>query len=113
MTAAAIQSSRQIFWGGGAAAHKSTGLSVLGEDDLGFGNDSFYNGGGEGDGGNDTLQSPIEKDYDNNDDFPTNAKVGKYFFFHCLTHYMEGVKINQQNRKAVEIVILVEAGTFV
>jgi hypothetical protein len=72
------------FWGGGVAAHKSTGFSVLGEDDLGLGNDSVYGGRGKGKGkgggGDDALHSPINDD-DNDDNLPTNTKVSTYSFF--------------------------------
>ena len=50
---------------------------------------------------------------DDDDALPPNGEVSKYTFFARLTHYMEGAKITQQNRKAVEIAILVEAGTSV
>jgi hypothetical protein len=54
-----------------------------------------------------------DKDEDDDDDLPPDGEVSTYTFFARLTHYMEGAKITQQNRKAVEIVILVEAGTSV
>ena len=44
---------------------------------------------------------------------PTDGEVRKYTFFQRLVHYMDGNKIDQQNRKAVELAILVEAGTVV
>jgi hypothetical protein len=44
---------------------------------------------------------------------PTDGEVSKYSFFQRLIHYMDGNKIDQQNRKAVELAILVEAGTVV
>ena len=46
-------------------------------------------------------------------DSPTDGEVSKYSFFQRLTHYMDGATINQQNRKAIEIAILVEAFTKV
>jgi hypothetical protein len=47
------------------------------------------------------------------DEEPTDAKVGKYTFHERLIHYMNGDKISPSNRKAVELVLLVEAGTYV
>ena len=53
---------------------------------------------------------------DNNDqmaDSPMDNKVSKYSFYSRLTHYMEGNKISESNRAAVEICLLSEAGAFV
>lgn len=51
---------------------------------------------------------------DPDDDWgPTDGEVSKYSFFQRLIHYMGGNKIDQENRKAVELAILVEAGTVV
>jgi hypothetical protein len=50
---------------------------------------------------------------DEEDDLPPDSEVSTYTFFAQLNHYMEGAKIGNQNRKAVEISILVEAGTCV
>ena len=52
--------------------------------------------------------SPDDSDYG-----LTNGEVSKYSFFRRLIHYMDGAVIDQQNRKAVELAILVEAGTKV
>ncbi len=65
-----------------------------------------------GGGGDDGLQTPIYDDADD-DNLLTNAKVSKYSFCERLTHYMVGVKINQQNHKAVELVFLVKAGIVI
>ena len=48
---------------------------------------------------------------DNNQmaDSPTNNKVSKYSFYSRLTHYMEGHKISESNRAAVELCLLSEA----
>ena len=45
-------------------------------------------------------------------DEPTDAKVGKYTFHKHLIHYMDGEKISHSNRKAVELVLLIEAGSY-
>jgi hypothetical protein len=86
------------------AGSKTTGLLDFGKD-LGSGDSSDV--GYVGEGSNDDPQLL------NDDELPTNAKVSMYSFHQRLKHYMEGIKINQQNRKAVELVILVEVGTFV
>ena len=53
-------------------------------------------------------------DYPSDLDEPTDAEVGKYTFLHeRLIHYMDGDKISPSNQKAVELVLLVEAGTYV
>jgi len=63
------------------------------------------------------ASSPPAFDYglddDDEDDFPTDREVSKYSFHQRLIHYMDGALIDQQNRKAVELAILVEAGTKV
>ena len=63
-----------------------------------------------------TGSPPPAFDYgvgDDDDDFPTDGEVSKYSFHQRLMHYMDGALIDQQNRKAVELAILVEAGTKV
>lgn len=44
---------------------------------------------------------------------PTDNEVSKYSFFDRLTHYMDGNKISEANRAAVEVCISVEAGAAV
>ena len=44
---------------------------------------------------------------------PTDAKASKYFFLDRLDHYMERALITEDNRKAVELAIMVEAGTTI
>jgi hypothetical protein len=44
---------------------------------------------------------------------PTDNEVSKFSFYDRLKHYMEGNKINESNRAAVELCILVEAGAAV
>jgi hypothetical protein len=46
-------------------------------------------------------------------DSPTDNEVSKYSFYSRLTHYMEGHKISESNRAAVELCLLSEAGAFV
>ena len=53
---------------------------------------------------------------DHNDlmpDSPTDNKVSKYLFYSRLSHYMEGHKISESNRAAVELCLLSEAGAYV
>jgi hypothetical protein len=47
------------------------------------------------------------------DDMPTDAEASKYSFLDRLKHYMEWVLISELNCKAVELAIMVEAGTNV
>lgn len=44
---------------------------------------------------------------------PTDNEVSKYSFVDRLTHYMDGNKISEANRAAVEVCISVEAGAAV
>ena len=46
-------------------------------------------------------------------DSPTGNEVSKYSFYSRLSHYMEGHKISEINRNAVELCLLSEAGDFV
>ena len=46
-------------------------------------------------------------------DSPTDNEVSKYSFYSRLTHYMEGHKISESNRAAVELCLFSEAGAFV
>ena len=46
-------------------------------------------------------------------ELPTDNEVSKYSFFARLAHYMEGKKISEANRAAVEVCISVEAGAAV
>jgi hypothetical protein len=75
--------------------HKSNGDSILDGIDVDLGDMSFSH----------------HKNDDNN--LLTNTKVSKYSFYQRLTLYMGRVKINEQNKKAVQLVILVEAGTAI
>ena len=52
-------------------------------------------------------------DNDQMADSPTDNEVSKYSFYSRLTHYMEGHKISESNRAAVELCLLSEAGAFV
>ena len=52
-------------------------------------------------------------DYPSDFNEPTDAEVGKYSFHERLVHYMGGEKIFPSNRKAVELVLLIEAGAYV
>jgi hypothetical protein len=52
-------------------------------------------------------------DVDNDmvDDMPTDAEASNYSFLDRLEHYMERALITEDNCKAVELAIMVEAGT--
>ena len=68
-------------------------------------------------------QQPQEEDYfsaggddvdnDMDDDIPTDAEASKYSFLDRLEHYMERAFITEDNCKAVELAIMVEAGATV
>jgi len=78
--------------GGGctASGRKSTGMPES--------SDQFSAGGDD-----------VDDDMD--DDMPTDAEASIYSFHDCLEHYMERALISEDNRKAVELAIMVEAGT--
>jgi hypothetical protein len=63
------------------------------------------------------CDSPAPPDFEEHNDpvhdSPTDNEVSKYSFYSRLTHYMEGNKITETNRAAVELCILSEAGAFV
>ena len=44
---------------------------------------------------------------------PTDNEVSKYSFHSRMTHYLDGHKISESNRAAVELCLLSEAGAFV
>ena len=46
-------------------------------------------------------------------DSPMDNEVSKFSFYSRLTHYMEGHKISESNRAAVELCHLSEAGAYV
>ena len=81
--------------GGGCAAsgQKSTGMPES--------SDQEFSAGGD------------DVDDDMDDDMPTDAEASKYSFHDRLEHYMERALISEDNRKAVELAIMVEAGTTV
>ena len=87
------ESDLDIIGGGcNASGQKSTGMPKL--------SDQFLAGG---------------DDVDNNmdDDMPTDAEASKYSFHDRLEHYMERALISEDNPKAVELAIMIEAGTTV
>jgi hypothetical protein len=56
---------------------------------------------------------PADDDDADDDDMPTDAEASRFTFLELLEHYMEQVQISEDNRKAVELAIMVEAGTTV
>jgi hypothetical protein len=57
---------------------------------------------------------PADDDDDADDnDMPTDAEASRFTFLERLEHYMERVQISEDNRKAVELAIMVEAGTTI
>ena len=59
------------------------------------------------------YDTSLDKLDDDDDIEKSDLEVSKYSFFHQLFHYMEGVPVSEDNRKAVELAIMVEAGTAV
>jgi len=94
----------KINGGGGAAiGRKSSGLT----DDYPASppaSPNFSTGGG------DDVSAGRGDDFD---DMPTDSEASKYSFWDRLEHYMERAPISDENRKAVELAIMVEAGTTV
>ena len=61
--------------------------------------DDYFSAGGD------------DVDNDMDEDMPADAEASKYSFLDRLKHYMEWAFITEDNRKAVELVIMVEVGT--
>ena len=59
------------------------------------------------------LAGGDDVDNDMDDDMPTDAEASKYSFHDRLEHYMERALISEDNCKAVELAIMIEAGTTV
>jgi hypothetical protein len=59
------------------------------------------------------TEFPANGDDADNNDMPTDAEASKFTFLEHLEHYMEQAQISEDNRKAVELAIMVEAGTTV
>jgi hypothetical protein len=57
--------------------------------------------------------SPGEEDDDDFEGEKTDQEVSKYSFYDRLEHYMERELIKEENRKLVELAIMVEAGANV
>ncbi len=65
-------------------------------------------------GGGVLCDSPaVDEHNDPMHDSPTDNEVSKFSFYSRLTHYMEGHKISESNRAAVELCLLSEAGAYV
>ena len=86
---------------GGSPSTSASGSSV--SEDLLMGAGALKRGGGFAD----------SSDYPSDLDVPTDAEVSRYTFHERLAHYMEGERISQMNRKAVELALLIEAGSYV
>jgi len=62
------------------------------------------------------LGDPSWSGAEDDDDFEgikTDQEVGKYSFLERLEHYMDGEFIQDENRKSVELAVMVEAGANV
>jgi hypothetical protein len=75
----------------------------------------FSGGGGDDDDDDDDVISNHfdgEGDDDNSDiHSATDGEVSKFSFYNRLTHYMYRMSITQNNRMAVELAVMVEAGS--
>jgi hypothetical protein len=80
-----------------SSKNSSSSSSVGIEDGLGLRNHSWSN----------------EEDDDDFEGGITDQEVGKYGFLERLEHYMDGELILDENRKSVELAVMVEAGANV
>ena len=62
-------------------------------------------------GGDDGASAGCGDGFDDN--MPTHSEASKYCFLDHLEHYIEWALISDDNRKAVEVAIMIEAGTTV
>jgi len=69
--------------------------------------------GSEGGLGIGDLSFSGEEDDDYFEGEKTDQEVGKYSFYDRLEHYMEREMIKEENRKSVELAVMVEAGANV
>jgi len=71
-------------------------------------------GGGDSPPGSpsgDDYEFPADGDAADDNDMPTDAEASKFSFLDRIEHYMERALISEDNRKAVELAIMVEADT--
>jgi len=93
--------------------------SVNSSNDSSNSEDSDMIGGGDSPpgspSGNDYEFSefPADEDDAHDDDMPTDSEASRFTFLERLEHYMERAQISEDNRKAVELAIMVEAGTTI
>ena len=88
---------------------KTSGMSS--PDDSSQDSSSVGSDGGLGSGN--LSFSPGEEDDDDFEGEKTDQEVSKYSFYDRLEHYMERELIKEENRKLVELAIMVEAGANV
>ena len=74
--------------------------------------DSSLVGSDGGLGSGNLSFSPGEEDDDDFEGEKTDQEVSKYSFYDRLEHYMERELIKEENRKSVELAIMVEAGVM-
>ena len=87
---------------------KTSGMSS--PDDSSQDSSSVGSGGGLGIG---NLSFSGEEDDDDFEGEKTDQEVSKYSFYDRLEHYMERELIKEENRKSVELAVMVEAGSNV
>jgi hypothetical protein len=87
--------------GRAASGHKSTGLPKLSDQQP---LEDYFSADGD-----DVDKDDVDNNMDDN--LPTDVEASKYSFLDRLEHYMERAIITEDNCKAVELAIMVEAGT--
>ena len=93
--------------------------SVNSSNDSSDSESSYMIGGGDSPPGSPSgddyefSEFPADGDDADDNDMPTDAEASRFTFWERLEHYMERAQISEDNRKAVELAIMVEAGTTV
>ena len=91
--------------------------SVNSSNDSSDSESSYMIGGGDSPPGSPSgddyefSEFPADGDDADDNDIPTDAEASRFTFWERLEHYMERAQISEDNRKAVELAIMVEAGT--
>ena len=117
--ASALAVSTATLVAAAAGSLTSPACSVNSSNDSSGSKDSDRNGGvdsppGSPSGNNyEFSEFPVDGDDADDDNMPTDAEASKFTFLEHLEHYMERAQISIYNCKAVELVIMVEAGTTI
>ena len=112
LASSALAVSTATFLAAAAGRSNDSSDSEDSEDMIGGG--AIPPGSPSGDDNYEFSEYPADDDDDaDDDDMPTDAEASRFTFLERLEHYMERVQISEDNRKAVELAIMVEAGTTV